>query len=177
MRGGSGLNGRSKRLLPFILPSPKTLLGPPSPLKKMLISAMVRNLSPLQKLPISKIYLLFGGWPPAFSVFYWLPLVPTPMRVKFSSVITPRVQAYTQRQQAWVIGSSPFASHGHDRPRAPGVHMCQLSSAVPPAVPLLPEEFRPGKAYPGWVTCAPPADNDTLANFFNFSSRAINNRL
>jgi hypothetical protein len=81
--------------------------------------------------------------PAAFSVFYWLPLVPTPMGGKFSLVIAPRAQAYPHRQRPWVIGSAHLASHVHDRLWTPGVHHAATARRGPPGVAPCLENLRP----------------------------------
>jgi hypothetical protein len=90
--------------------------------------------------------------------------------VEVSSIIAPRAQAYPQRQRPWVIGSSPLASHGHERPRAPGIHHAATVRRGPsPAPPHGLKDFWPRKTNPMIGVPYPPGQYGWHVNFFKFS--------
>jgi len=133
---------------------------------------MTQNLSRGQKLPISRIYVLFGGRPRRFLGLLLASSCPHTHRGEVSSVIALRAQAYPQGQRPWVIGSSPLASHGHDRPQAPGFHH------APAARPGHPTDtadshinFRPRKAKSRTGLLPPSVSMIATEIFSKFHSR------
>ncbi len=131
-----------------------TIARLPGPSSPRLITAIVRNLSPSQKLPhIQNIYAL-GGQHRRFLGLLLASSCPHAHGGEVSSVIAPGAQAYPQRQRPWVIGSSHLASRGHARPRAPRRPPCTSRSPRPSPAPtpwpyrFSAQEGKPRDSYP-----------------------------